>query len=526
MPRLAALLAVSLSVALAVPLGARAQAGLVSTLGISRNFAAPLDASGTALWGTPLLSVTRDDGATWRQAALDSLRIGRYRVLSLDADGPTVWAGLYTFLDTGIDAIDRIRDAGFAVTTDNGTTFRRLPPLLDRTTDTVVVYGNSRIVTRVVTSVDTDRGLARPFGIAYDPDSAAVWVAGGYLGLRRSLDGGATWERIVLPPDNLDEIRPEGVYAFRLGPKTAGFPLGHFNHDVGAVLVDGRGIVWAGSARGLNRSLDYGASWRRFQPTGSAAALPSSFVGVLREQYADDPTRSAVWIATYQNPEVADAGRDGLVVTADGGQTFRQALSGETVFDLAFDGATVYAGTARGLLASTDGGTTWSRRRDLCDPGEGTAACRPDRPVYAVAVTGAGTTSATLWAGTADGLFESRDGGASWTVNRAVAGLTTTQGQRTTTVETFAYPNPFSPAGDRVVRVRFDATGSGAYTVRVFDFAMRLVRTLDADRTTGTAHEVLWDGTDADGLRVPNGPYFYTAEGEGRSVRGKILVVD
>ena len=88
-------------------------------------------------------------------------------------------------------------------------------------------------------------------------------------------------------------------------------------------------------------------------------------------------------------------------------------------------------------------------------------------------------------------------------------------------METYAYPNPFSPALDGLVRIRFDGT---AATVRIFDFAMRLVRTLDADGSG--EREVQWDGFDARGVRAPNGPYFYAIEQGGRSVRGKILVIE
>jgi hypothetical protein len=36
----------------------------------------------------------------------------------------------------------------------------------------------------------------------------------------------------------------------------------------------------------------------------------------------------------------------------------------------------------------------------------------------------------------------------------------------------------------------------------------------------------VWDGTDRGGLRVPNGPYFYTVDTDARTVRGKILLVE
>lgn len=514
----------ALAAALGGPLapGAAAQPrGLVDAPGISRNYAAPLVAEGASLWGTPLLSVTRDGGQTWQQAALDSLRVGRYRVRTLDVEGPVVWAGLYTFVDDGTSDLDRLRDAGFAVSTDDGATFRLLGPILDRSADTTIAYGANRLSARIVASTETDAGYARAYDLDYDAPTGTTWVAGGYLGLRRTANGGQTWTRVVLPPDFLETITPSGTYTFKVGPKTTRFPGGSFNHVVVSTLVDARGTVWAGSIRGLNRSTDGGASWTRLQPTGAAASLPSLYAADLFEQYPGEAAKSAVWAITYQNADVADTGRDGLSVTTDRGETWRRALVDETVYDVAFRGATVYAATNRGLLVSPNDGQTWTRLRDVCDPAEPPAACVTDRPVVAVAVTSDGT----LWAGTTQGLYRSTDGGASWTVNRALASLTTRTATDERTVETFAYPNPFSPGSDRVVRLRFDARGGGAYRVRVFDYAMRLVRTLE-DAASADTREVLWDGTDASGLRVPNGPYFYTAEGDGRTLRGKILLVD
>jgi hypothetical protein len=38
--------------------------------------------------------------------------------------------------------------------------------------------------------------------------------------------------------------------------------------------------------------------------------------------------------------------------------------------------------------------------------------------------------------------------------------------------------------------------------------------------------EVVWEGTGDGGLRLPNGPYFYTVDTGDRTLRGKILIVE
>ncbi len=68
-----------------------------------------------------------------------------------------------------------------------------------------------------------------------------------------------------------------------------------------------------------------------------------------------------------------------------------------------------------------------------------------------------------------------------------------------------SYPNPFNPT----CFIRFDVPHSGRVTLRVFDAAGRVVRTV-ADRwmDSGTYTEV-WDGRDDGAVDMPSGVYFY-----------------
>jgi len=52
---------------------------------------------------------------------------------------------------------------------------------------------------------------------------------------------------------------------------------------------------------------------------------------------------------------------------------------------------------------------------------------------------------------------------------------------------------------------------------------MNRVRTLEEQEPAGQ-QEIVWDGTDASGLRLPTGTYLYTVEVGGTTVRGKILL--
>jgi hypothetical protein len=67
-------------------------------------------------------------------------------------------------------------------------------------------------------------------------------------------------------------------------------------------------------------------------------------------------------------------------------------------------------------------------------------------------------------------------------------------------------PNPFNPTTSITYNV---PTGGARVSLRVYDAAGRLVRTLvDEQRAAGT-HAATWDGRDAFGTPVASGVYFY-----------------
>jgi hypothetical protein len=71
-----------------------------------------------------------------------------------------------------------------------------------------------------------------------------------------------------------------------------------------------------------------------------------------------------------------------------------------------------------------------------------------------------------------------------------------------------AHPNPFNP----VTTIDFSLAADGRATIRVFDAAGRVVRTLvDGDIEPGE-HEAVWDGTTDTGQRAASGVYFVKME--------------
>ncbi len=495
----------------ATPAWSQRTVGSVDAQSIERNRVGVLEAGGGRLWIGSGLVGTADGGRTFRAPAIDSLRFGSDRVSALSVVGDTIWAGLSFTTET----TQGLRDAasGLTVSRDGGRTWTLLPSPLDAPSDTAIVYGDPNRTPLPAVPFVAAVG-APPVGIHYDPPSQTLWLAAFRSGLRRSDDGGRTFERVVLPPDDLSSIAPEDPFLFPIvSPRTTQDTLGSFNFWAYDVLVDEAGDVWAATEAGLNVSRDGGLSWRRF---GETEGLSGDQVTTIAEQQTDG--RNPIWAATGPPGRRQSTGQRGLTVTRDGGATFEVVAAGESVNAIAFDGPRILLAGQSGLLVSDDDGRTFRAQRSFFDPTRPTDPVSPDVRVLSVAVQGGFT-----WVGTDEGLFRTDDPTLqTWTRFRVDVPLTADLSDpRQISVDTYAYPNPFSPASARQVRIR---VGSGTTRVRLFDFGMQLVRTLTPDQQAGDGLEALWDGRDEAGYRVPNGVYLYSVDGGGDG-RGKILVI-
>jgi len=498
----------------------------------ARNAVTNLHAEGGRLFAGPRLVIIEADGtarfvdhdAFTPPAAPDA------SMFSIDVEGDTIWVGL-GFVDEDAEGAPQTA-AGFAFSTDGGETWAFRAPQLDRPEDTTVQYGISTLEALPIIVPQQ----SPPFDLDYDPATGDLWVAGWASGIRRSTDDGASWERIVLPPDTLFELDPQTPYSFRYAPERA--PGEEGNNFLGfSVLVDEAGTIWAGTVSGVNRSdssdVDPGTgdrAWRRFAWDGTETGLVGNWTISIEEQPRAGQ-RNPVWMANWRALEPAE--EFGLTVwTGDddeGNPIFEPILFGEKIYDVAFDGETVYAGGDNGLFLCENclADRTWRALRSFRAPDGTVLPVRPGTPVYSVAVTDAGTDDAVVWAGTGDGLLRSTDGGARWALFRTSVPTNPSQPtDEVPEVEAYAYPNPFSPAADAFVRIRFDLESAAAVRVRVFDFGMRLVRELDGGSAPAGPVEVTWDGRTDEGTRVANGVYFYVVDAGGQEATGKILVLE
>ncbi|WP_251954881.1 FlgD immunoglobulin-like domain containing protein [Salinibacter ruber] len=505
------------------------------TTGLASNTVQELASAGDSLWAGPLLTVyaeeearlfTPDDPVVARR-----LEDGSNVVLSLAAEGgvqggSTVWAGLA--FDAGGNAIGA---GGFLVSTDGGASFSTRPVPLDDPADTTVAYGADTLPAVPITQA----AGSPPRDLAIEPQADTVWTAGGRSGLRRWTAQDGAWTRAVLPPDTSTRIEPTTPTDFLVAPPQDD-GRGFQNHRALSVLVDETGTVWAGTAAGLNRSTpgDVGPSgdraWRLFRPDGTPNSLTGQLVLGLAEQPRPDG-RNPVWIVTLRADGGSVLQRSGLTVTPDGGETFRQPLIGEQVNDVAARRARVYAATENGLFVSETQGRTWRTVEEvaLAEPEQ---AFPGELTARAVEVT-----PAALWVGTTAGLLrldradeprllpDAPDAPRpKWQLFRTEVPVNPDEPtEQVPDVETYAYPNPFVPSRDDAVRIVYDVPEPQTVKVSIYDFGMNRVRTLEEQEPAGQ-QEIVWDGTDASGLRLPTGTYLYTVEVGGTTVRGKILL--
>jgi hypothetical protein len=158
--------------------------------------------------------------------------------------------------------------------------------------------------------------------------------------------------------------------------------------------------VLVGAANGgVWESRDRGASWA--PRTDYAATLT---VGAV----AFDPSQpSTVLCGTGEGNWWSWLGV-GILRSTDGGTTWSTLCTapfvGQGFYDLVIDpadGAHVLAATDRGLYESADGGVTWTQRRN--------------QRSWSLSIAPGGGGSAEMLAGCSDGLYRSTNGGTSWT---------------------------------------------------------------------------------------------------------------
>ncbi|HTY35541.1 MAG TPA: hypothetical protein VMH23_00420 [Bacteroidota bacterium] len=455
-------------------------------------------------------SFSSDAGNSWRQFSTTET-FDEKGVSAVAVRGNEVW--ISTTYITKPDNVEHQTGHGLHFSQDRGQTWTFISQPLDTGKVDTLLYGRNKIPTLDVT-VPVDN-------VTYDISisSSSIWIASWAGMLRRSSNHGKSWDRVILPPDDLDRIAPSDTLHFALAvvDKKLGSDslVGNLNHRAFSVLAASDSTIWVGTANGINKSTDGGISWRKFNHQNQTNGISGDWVLCICEQRWG--SRTIVWAATVNAVDPDE--KRGVSFTTDGGATWSTTLLGEWAHNIATKDSTVYVATDNGLYRSSDYGTSWVRSGTIYDPV--TLQRFATAVVYAV-----GTKGDTIWTGGPEGLAYTLDTpaspfGSTWKIFRTYQ---TVQASG----QTYSYPLPFSPAAE-VVRIHYSTAGkTSPVTIRIFDFAMVPVKTLirNASRIGSVEHDEIWNGTDDRNRRVANGVYFYRVEiGDGESQWGKIFVL-
>ena len=462
--------------------------------------------------------------------------IARGGISALDAAGDTVW--LATVYDSTITGLGQFKvGSGLSFSHDAGLTWQHLP------TEAIFDPAKPEFAKGPTTPINNPC-----WGLSLE--GSTIWAAFFSGSSVRSLDGGLNWERLL--PDGADEIiffdgenrlASDALAARADSLEDAGGQADeiallrqqigslddqYLMHRTFSVLSYGD-TVWVGTSSGIGRSFDNGQTWENLKVRldDSGDPLPGhiggNWVVALERQLMADGS-SVIWAGTRATDNKR-GGINSISFSNDNGATW--TLTGVTfAWDFAFTANKVWAGTDNGLFASPDRGMNWERI-EVADPSI--------RDQLHGTFVGLETLGDTLWVGAENGLALSTDEGQTWQiVNGLIKTLSIDTGERIgpsgilDEVNTYAAPNPFAPS-DESARIVYSLAGDAQVTIKIYDFASRLVRTLveDARRNGQMRHAEVWDGRDDEGDPVANGVYLYRIGlAKGKQAFGKVVVLD
>jgi len=484
----------------------------------SNSISAMLIQGDTVWLGTSRgLSRSTDKGLTWRNYYGDpAFGTENISAIAWDKYRGIIWvATAHSVVRTGQTLPE---GSGLRWSSDGGETWNKVGQPLDANSDTVIVYGANRLralpVTVAVQNITYD--------IAITPGT--VWIASFAGGLRKSTDLGATWQRVILPPDYLNSVKPTDVLDFCVSPVPGNFCSdGYLNYRAFSVMATSDSVIYAGTANGINKSTDGGISWVKFNHQNQVNAMSGNFVVGLGNKPGTDEIWAATWKAEDQDEFY------GVSFSPDGGANWITSLEGERVNNFAVFTDKVVAAATGGLYKSNDFGKNWYSPGNIVDTQ--TKLSLKTATFYSAAWAESGT---ALYIGTADGLI--KNSGFTgiwpdlWKLYFASQALESRE-------DSYAFPNPFSPKTEQV-KIKYSTGGKELdVTIRIFDFGMNYVRTVIQNARRGNPTHVVnsgdnggvidfWDGKDDNGNVVPNGVYFYRIDaGSEKPMFGKIMVL-
>lgn len=458
------------------------------------------------------LSKTSDGGETWTNFKFDEEGIS-----ALAIKNDTVWIATWHAIESDGQVVPV--GSGIHYSPDKGETWIDIPQPVDAQNDSSIVYGINTL--RALPLPVTEGNFTRDIGFLGN----TIWIASFYGGLRKSSDLGATWEKVVLPPDYLDSISPTDTLSFTVSPSagTLGFES-NLNHRFFSIRVVNDSTIFIGTADGINKSVDGGISWVKYNHLNQESSISGNFV--LDMNY--DKINNMFWAATWKAEGTSEF--YGLSSSSDLGNTWNTYLAGENIHDIAFtfnangNEDDVIVATDNGIFRSNDLGNSWLLAPEM----------RDDITNLPITTSKFRAVNANLDLSGKNNIWFGSEGSGS---AKLIESGNLWQGEWKVFVsspnvlsnsEAIAFPNPFTPDEENI-KIKYSFSGdSKSVTIRIFDFGMNLVRTViqNSSRTGGNEFIDSWDGKDENNTIVPNGVYFFRIDiGNDDPLFGKIIVL-
>ena len=451
------------------------------------------------------VSVSFDRGENWKNFYGTS-PFGTDNISALGYNYGTVWAATATSVEgTGGGTVPK--GTGLKYTTNNGMTWTSLPQPVDHPDSNKVRYGNNILDALPVTVAEQNL----TYDVAFT--TGTVWITSFAGGLRKSTNMGQSWQRVVLPSDDLDSIKTTDTLDFCLSPIGGSFCAdGNLNHRAFSVISTNATTLYVGTANGVNKSTDNGVNWVKFNHQNQDKPISGNFITAL----GYNSTTNTVWASTWKANDPNEY--YGVSSSTDAGQSWSTHLIDERAHNFGFKGNNTFTATDNGAFRTKDAGINWILPNNIVDSETGVQL--QTNIFYSAASEGN-----DVWLGSDDGLAKIIETGfwvGDWKIYFASQPLTSNN-------ETYCYPNPFSPRQEQL-KIKYSTGGVDAnVTIRIYNFSMDYIKTViqnaPRNRTLEGAPD-FWDGTDENGSLLPNGVYFYTVEIDDNDLLfGKIIYI-
>ena len=396
----------------------------------------------------------------------------------MDDDSSTLW--IATAFDTTAQKTQLPAGGGLSYTKDGGDTWTHVPQPVDPRE--IINYAPTTTVIQNLT-----------YDIAFVGET--IWIASFGGGLRRSDDWGVTWQVVTT----------DGQF-FNSGQ--------NLNHRAFSLLtVDD--TLWVGTAEGISKTADNGATWERFTADANdSSTISGNFIVALAWQ---QETHS-LWAATL--PAEKEGEIRAISRTSDGGVTWQRFLTDEQAFphNFTFAGNRVYVPSDQGLFYSNNNGRDWQEPlTHVQDSGSGNEIFQEE--YYSAAVQPLAGED-ILWLGNSDGLAYTgvvdNLSSAPWHIIHSSVKI-----KDRAKPKVYAYPSPFSPSRHYYVRFEFEEGKQFDGPIKIYDFAMDPVAEVPTN-----ALKPKWNGKNSAGETVASGVYFFKASLDGSESWGKLVVIN